>query len=55
MRVVAEYRSQAEGCRNLRERAANSNDQLILEMIAQAWEKLADLRQRDIEPPDIDA
>ena len=55
MRVVAEYRSQAEECRKLGERVANSHDQQILEMIARAWEKFADLRQRDIDPPDIDA
>jgi hypothetical protein len=50
MRVVAEYRSQAEECRKLGERVANSHDQQILEMIARAWEKFADLRQRDIDP-----
>jgi hypothetical protein len=47
---VAEYRSQAEECRKLGERVANSHDQQILEMIARAWEKFADLRQRDIDP-----
>jgi hypothetical protein len=55
MRVVTEYRSQAEGCRKLGERTANLDDQLIWELIARAWEKLADLRQRDIEPTNIEA
>jgi hypothetical protein len=54
MRVVAEYRNQAEECRKLGERAASAHYQEILELIARAWEKLADLRQRDIEPPDVD-
>jgi hypothetical protein len=36
MHVVAEYRSQAEECRKLGERATNSHDQEILKLIARA-------------------
>jgi hypothetical protein len=55
MRFVAQYRSQAKECRKLGKRTVSPDDKLIFELIAQSWERLADLRQRDIEAPDIDA
>jgi hypothetical protein len=51
MGTVADYRRQAEECRELAtllHRAANKN---ILERLAQTWETLAELRERlEIEP-----
>ena len=46
MGTVADYRRQAEECRELAtlmHRAANNN---ILERLAQTWETLAELRER---------
>ena len=54
MRTVAEYLKHAEECRRLAELIAASKDKEALEDLAQAWEKLAGMRQKDITPDDLE-
>ena len=48
MRATAEYLHHAIACRTLAERMAQPQDKKILEELAQAWEKIAALRERDL-------
>ena len=48
MRAVADYIKHAIECRTLAERMTQSDDKRILEELAQAWEKIAALRQQDL-------
>ena len=48
MRAVAEYLQHAMECRTLAERVTQPQDRKILEELAEAWEKVAALRERDL-------
>jgi hypothetical protein len=48
MRATAEYLQHAIACRTLAERMTQPQDKKILEELAQAWEKIAALRERDL-------
>jgi hypothetical protein len=49
MQTVEQYRKNARDCRELAKRADQTDgDRQTLERLAKAWEKLADLRERDI-------
>jgi hypothetical protein len=48
MRVVAKYRQYANAYRELAERAPRQDEQESFEAIAEAWEELADSRQRNL-------
>ena len=50
MRTVEQYRERAEACRKLAKQVAQPEDKKVLEELAQAWEKLVELRRDDIEP-----
>jgi hypothetical protein len=50
MNTVAEYRTHAEKCRQLANSMTTPVDHQIFDWMAQAWEKLADLRKLDREP-----
>ncbi len=45
MKTVAEYRMYAEECRKLAARTARSEDKQALEVIARAWERIANERE----------
>jgi hypothetical protein len=58
MQVVAEYRQHAKQCRDLAARALNPADKKRLKYAAEAWAKMAALRERnltdkDAPPPNI--
>lgn len=53
MRIVAEYRRNAEECRKLAKLLTKAEDKRALEQMAETWEKLAVLRERDL-IPDLD-
>jgi Skp family chaperone for outer membrane proteins len=48
MRRVAEYQAHANECRKIAARMARPEDKDLLEQLAQAWEKVAKLRERHI-------
>ena len=48
MRATAEYLQHAIACRTLAERMTQPQDKKILEELAQAWERIAALRERDL-------
>jgi hypothetical protein len=48
MRAIAEYIQHAIDCRTLAERVAQPQDKKLLEELAEAWEKIAVLRERDL-------
>jgi len=48
MRVVVEYRQHAKQCRDLAARASNSADKKRLKHAAEAWAKMAALRERNL-------
>jgi len=50
MRTIEEYRVNAERCRALAQRTVNVEEKTVLEELARAWERLAELREEDIEP-----
>jgi hypothetical protein len=50
MDMVEECRTHAEKCRELGKSMTTPIDQQIFDWMAQAWEKLADLRKLDREP-----
>ena len=50
MRTIEEYRVNAERCRALAKLAVNLEEKTVLEELARAWERLAGLREDDIEP-----
>ena len=45
MITVAEYREYAQGCRDLADKTKDPNDKRALEMMARAWDKVADQRE----------
>ena len=49
MRRVAEYKEHANDCRTLAAWTAQPDDKTILEKIATAWDKIAALREQDLE------
>jgi hypothetical protein len=48
MRTLAEYLKHAEECRRLAESMAAPEDKRLLQELAQTWERLARMRQKDI-------
>jgi hypothetical protein len=49
MHIVEQYRKNARDCRELAKRVDQSDgDRQTLERLAKAWERLANLRERDI-------
>jgi hypothetical protein len=48
MRAVTDYLKHALECRTLAERIRQPDDKRILEEMAEAWEKMAALRQQDL-------
>jgi hypothetical protein len=48
MRAIAEYLKHAIECRTLAKRVTQRQDKKILEELAEAWEKVAALRERDL-------
>jgi hypothetical protein len=55
MRTVAEYRHNAEECRNLAKLLTKAEHKEALDQMAQTWEKLAAQRERDLIPDPDDA
>jgi hypothetical protein len=49
MRRVVEYKQHANDCRTLAAWTAQPDDKTILEKIATAWDKIAALREHDLE------
>jgi hypothetical protein len=54
MRTVAEYLKHAEECRRLAKMMTVPEDKKTLVELAETWERLAALRQKDIMPDDIE-
>jgi hypothetical protein len=52
MRIVAEYRQHARQCRNLAARASKIADKKSLKYEAEAWAKMAALRERNLTDKD---
>jgi len=52
MRRVAEYKQHAKDCRALAAQITQPEDKMALEELAKAWEKVAALRECDVEEPD---
>jgi len=48
MRAVGKYRQQAKECRELAAKVIRPEERKILDDIANAWEKLAALREHDL-------
>ena len=53
MPVVAKYRKRAKDCRALAARLSNPADKNRLEYRAEAWAKMADLRERNLIGKDV--
>jgi hypothetical protein len=51
LRTVGEYRHNAEQCRKLAKLLSKADDKKVLEM-AEVWDKLAKLPERDLIPDD---
>ena len=52
MRRVAEYKQHAKECRTLAAQTTQPEDKMALEEMAKAWDKIAALRDRDLEEPE---
>jgi hypothetical protein len=52
MRRVEEYKQHAKDCRKLASQITLPEDKMALEEIAKAWDKVAALRERDLDEPD---
>ena len=52
MRVVVEYRQHAKQCRDLAARASKPADKKRLKYAAEAWAKMAALRERNLTDKD---
>ena len=52
MRRVAEYKHYAKDCRALAAQITQPEDKMALEELAKAWDKVAALRECDLEEPD---
>jgi hypothetical protein len=50
MRAAAEYRKQAEECRRLAQQMAAPEDKRTLQELAETWEMLAKLHDRELIP-----
>jgi len=48
MRAIAEYLQHAIDCRTLADRVTQPQDKKTLEELAQAWERIAALREQDL-------
>jgi hypothetical protein len=49
MRRVVEYKQHAKDCRALAMQMARSDDKVVCEEIAKAWDKIAALREHNLE------
>ena len=54
MRTLADYLKHAEECRRLAESMVAPADKRVFRELAQTWERLARIRQKDITPDDIE-
>ena len=52
MRRLVEYKQHAKECRTLAAQMTRPEDKMALEELAKAWEKVAALRECDVEEPD---
>jgi hypothetical protein len=52
MRRMAEYKQHAKECRTLAAQTTQREDKMALEEMAKAWDKIAALRDRDLEEPE---
>jgi len=52
MRRVTEYKQHAKDCRARAASSVRSDDKVVLEKISKIWDKIAALRERDLEEPD---
>jgi hypothetical protein len=48
MRTVAEFRKHAEECREMARKLTREDDKKALELMAKAWEKAANAREREL-------
>jgi hypothetical protein len=48
MRTVAEFRKHAEECRELAKKQTREGDKKAMELMAEAWEKAANAREREL-------
>jgi hypothetical protein len=48
MRTVAEFRKHAEECREMAKKLSREDDKKAMELMAAAWEKVANDRERDL-------
>jgi hypothetical protein len=49
MQTVAEFRKHAEECREMAKRLTRDDDKAAMELMAMAWDKAADARERELE------
>ena len=52
MRRSAEYKQHAKECRTLAAQTTQPEDKMALEELSKAWDKVAGLRDRDLEEPE---
>jgi hypothetical protein len=52
VRLVARYRQFAEECRQLAGKLNDAEDRRAIEMMAMAWEKIADEREASLTDPE---
>ena len=52
MRALTDYRERARECRELARMVHKLEDKYALDRAAQGWERLAERRERDIQPED---
>lgn len=50
MRKVADYRKHAEKCRELAKSMTEPDNKEILQTLARSWDRLATIRERDLQP-----
>jgi hypothetical protein len=48
MRTVAEFRKHAEECRGMAAKLSREDDKRAMELMAKAWEKVANDREREL-------
>ena len=48
MRTVAEFRKHADECREMAAKLTREDDKKAMELMAKAWEKVANDRERDL-------
>jgi hypothetical protein len=54
MHTLADYLKHAEECRRLAESMVALEDKRVFRELAQTWERLARIRQKDITPDDLE-